>query len=274
MAEMAEPLGDAASDDWSVPPRAPSIPVLHLSGFDGPMDLLLDLAQRQRIDFGRMSVQALAEQFVAAMEQLAGRVSLELQADWLVLATRLVLLRSQLLFPTSPKEAVTAERDAEAELYRLDTLSCVRAAASWLQARPQLGIDVFSRPPPKALRPPGGYVALMEACLIVLQGRAGRPGEAEAVYRPAIPDLWRMPDALPRIRAALAEHSDGGDLFGFLPPIPSSDAQRPLKARAAVASTLMAGLELAKEGSISLTQQTPFGTVHLRSISAPTTELS
>ena len=76
--------------------------MLHLEGFDGPMDLLLDLAERQRIDFGRMSVRALAEQFVVAMAQLGDRVAIERRADWLVMATRLVLLRSRLLFPETP----------------------------------------------------------------------------------------------------------------------------------------------------------------------------
>jgi hypothetical protein len=49
------PTGDPLWDDWDTPPRVPTIPVLHLDGFDGPMDLLLDLAERQRIDLGRIS---------------------------------------------------------------------------------------------------------------------------------------------------------------------------------------------------------------------------
>ena len=131
--------GDPLWDDWSEPPRVPSVPVLHLDGFDGPMDLLLDLAERQRIDRGHMSILALAEQFVAAVERLVGKVALERRADWHVLAARLVLLRSRLMFLGSPEEAASAERDAAAELRRLETMAFVRAASSWLQARPQLG---------------------------------------------------------------------------------------------------------------------------------------
>ena len=264
MAEAAEAPDILAEDDWDVPPRVPSIPVLHLDGFDGPMDLLLDLAERQRIDLGRMSVQALVEQFVAAMERVVGRVPLEQRADWLVLATRLVLLHSRLLFPASPEEEVSAERDAAAELRRLDTLAFVRAAASWLQRRPLLGIDVFMRPPRDASKREAGYVALMEACLVVLEGRAGRSGVAEPVYRPAIPDLWRVPDALARIRTALAEHPEGGELRSFLPPIPAEDEQRPLKTRAAVASTFVAGLELARVGEAEMSQEDAFGATCLR----------
>ena len=271
LAEAVETRDLLPEDDWNVPPRVPSMPVLHLDGFDGPMDVLLDLAERQRIDLGRMSVQALAEQFVAAMEQLAGRVKLEQRADWLVLATRLVLLRSRLLFPASLEEEMSAERDAAAELRRLDTLAFTRAAASWLQRRPQLGIDVFARPPQDAPKREGGYVALMEACLVVLEGRAGRPGEAEPVYQSAIPDLWRVPDALARIRAALAEYPDGGELTSFLPPILAEDKQRPLKTRAAIASTFVAGLELARTGHAVVYQADQLSDV---SISASTATAS
>src|ERR1700712_3129501 len=82
----------------------PSMPILHLEGFDGPMDLLLDLAERQLIDLGKMSILALAEQFAAVMERMTDLVALERRADWLVLATRLVVLRTKLLFPGSPEE--------------------------------------------------------------------------------------------------------------------------------------------------------------------------
>jgi len=254
--------GDAVWDDWETPLNAPAMPVLHLAGFDGPIDLLLDLAVRQQIDLGRMSVLALTEQFIAAWERLAGRVTLEQRADWLVMATRLVLLRSRLLFPESPEAAAAAERDAAAELRRIDELARMRAAASWLQARPQLGQDVFGRPVAPLPRE-GGYVALMEACLVVLRGRGGRPEEAP-LYRPSIPELWRVPDALARIRAMLAEHPEGGDLAGFLPTIGAEESDRKLKARAAVASTLMAGLELAREGVLMLRQEDAFGTVTMK----------
>ena len=84
----------------------------------------------------------------------------------------------------------------------------------------------------------------MEACLVVLRGagREGQPADT-TVYRPPRPALWRVPDALDRIQAVLADHPEGGELTLFLPALPGDDPQRDLKARAAVASTLLAGLE-------------------------------
>jgi segregation and condensation protein A len=260
--EFSEGSGDPVWDDWDNPPRVPEMPVLHLDGFDGPMDLLLDLAERQRIDFGRMSVRDLAEQFVAAMERLVGQVSLERRADWLVLASRLVLLRSRLLFPSSPEAAVETEQEAGSELRRLEEMVFIRAAASWLTTRPQLGIDVFVRPPATAPSREGGYVALMEACLVVLRGRGGRPEEAP-IYRQVVPDLWRVSNALARIRLTLAEHPEGGDLSRFLPSLSADASNRSLKVRAAVASTLLAALELAREGVLAIAQEDDFGPVRL-----------
>ena len=260
--EAATPQGDPLWEDWDAPPRVPGMPVLHLDGFDGPMDLLLDLAERQRINFGRMSVLDLAEQFVAAMDRLVGRVPLERRADWLVLASRLVLLRSRLLFPASPEEAAAAEQEADAALRQVEHLAVARAAAAWLTARPQLGIEVFARPPAAPPAREGGYVALMEACLVVLRGRGGQPAE-EHLYQPAIPDLWRVSDALTRIRAALADDPEGGELPRFLPAIRADTPQRELRARAAVGSTLLAGLELAKQNAARLDQGAPFGTIRV-----------
>jgi segregation and condensation protein A len=260
-ATPAAATGDPLWDDWTVPPRVPATPDLHLDGFDGPIDLLLELAEQQRIDLGRVSIVDLAEQFVAALARLSAHVSLERRADWVVMASRLVLLRSRLLFPASPEAAAQAERDAAAELRRLAALAFLRAAGAWLQARPQLGIDVFARPQPLQPRD-GGYVALLEACLAVLRGRDGRADTAP-VYRPAIPALWRVPDALARLRTLLAVHPSGGLLQQFLPPLAPDEPDRRLATRAAIASTFVAGLELDRNGIAHLEQDAAFGPVHL-----------
>ena len=144
---------------------------------------------------------------------------------------------------------------------RLEDLAFLRAAAVWLQARPQLGIDVFVRPHPAPVHE-GGYVALMEACLVVLRGRAER-ADAAPIYQPAIPAIWRVPDALARIRMLLAAHPAGGALEEFLPPLAPGEADHGLKVRAAVASTLVAGLELARDGVAGLAQGTAFGPIDM-----------
>ncbi len=255
------------NESWGDAPArqepAPSMPVLHLDGFDGPMDLLLDLAERQLIDLGKMSILALAEQFVAVMEQLAGRVPIERRADWLVLATRLVVLRTRLLFPASPQDAADAVLEADREIQRLDEMARMRAAGQWLARRPYSGIDVFARPQPKATHE-SGYVALMEACLVTLRGRPGTEEfKPPDMYRVAIPDFWRIPDAMDRVRTMLTEQPQGGPLHGFLPAIGKEEASRKLKLRVAVASTFAASLELSRQQFLEADQHGQFEEVTL-----------
>ncbi len=257
-------------DDWDQPERrSPAeIPTLHLDGFDGPMDLLLDLAERQRIDLGQMSILELADQFAAALEALGGRVPIERRADWVVLATRLVLLRTRLLFPASPEAAADAEREALAEIQRIEEMQVMRAAVAWLLARPQLGQDFFTRPPPEETREVG-YVALMEACLILLRGKPATEDFAPPpVYRQMIPDLWRISDAIARIQKMLPDFPEGAEMAAFLPGVPADDSNRILKARAAVASNFAAGLELAKQELLILEQVELFGAVKCSSVSS------
>ena len=247
-------VSDPLWDDWDTPPLVPGIPELHLTGFDGPMDLLLDLAERQRIDLGQISILQLAEQFVAAMQRLERHVALERRADWLVMATRLLLLRSRLLFPAGPEDEAEAAQEAGREARRLDQVMVVRAAAAWLDRQPQIGRDVFTRPQGRTPRVTS-YMALMEACLTVLRGRDGQPGGEEPVYRPAPVMLFRVDEAMTRIRALVAERQ--GEKIEFarcLPVVKTDDPLRDLKARSAVASSLIAVLELARGGEVVATQ--------------------
>jgi segregation and condensation protein A len=257
----ALPTGDALWDDWDVPPRVPSAPVLHLDGFDGPIDLLLDLAERQRLDLGRISLVALVDQFVNASARLAPHVTIERRADWLVMATRLVLLRSRLLFPATPEAAEAAEREAAREVARLEDLRFIRAAASWLQARPQLGHDVFARSPPGPDPQVSSYMALMEACLTVLRGQDEQRPDEEAVYCPAIPDLFRIPEALLRMRALVAKMTEPRPLADFWPEVPEQRRAEIAVVRSAVASTFVAALELCRRGIVALDQTQSFGVI-------------
>ncbi|MFL5287555.1 MAG: segregation and condensation protein A [Rhodopila sp.] len=253
---------DPLWDDWETPPRVPSAPDLHLDGFDGPLDLLLDLVERERIDLSRISVAVMAEQFITAMTRFEKLVPLERRAGWVVLATRLVELRARLLFPATPEAAEAARRDAECELARLRALRFIKAATAWLEARPQSGQDVFIRPRRERDPRVASYMQLMEACLTLLEGEE-EDAVGAAVYQPPARRLFSIPDALVRIRATLAALANPTPLIGFLPRLPMDVADRPLLARSAVSSTLLAALELARTAEVVLDDEDGFETVTL-----------
>src|SRR5438046_615679 len=124
--------------------------VLTLEGFEGPLDLLLDLARSQKVDLAKISILSLVEQYLAVIES-ARRIRLELAADWLVMAAWLTWLKSRLLLPAGTEAAEEAEQAADVLAARLRDLQTIRAAAAWLALRPQLGHEVFARGAPEDL---------------------------------------------------------------------------------------------------------------------------
>ena len=123
--------------------------VIDVQGFEGPLDLLLHLARNQKVDLARISVLALAEQYLLFVEH-AQAVRLELAADYLVMAAWLAYLKSKLLIPKTPDDdGETGEELAAALHFRLKRLEAMRDAAAKLVNRNRLGRDVFARGMPE-----------------------------------------------------------------------------------------------------------------------------
>lgn len=260
-----EPTGEEGQGrDTHEPGRGHTTPQLRVEGFEGPLDFLLEMVRRQRVDLGPLSILTLTDQLVGAIENSGGGARLERRADWLVMASQLLLLKAQLLAPASQEAAAEANEEARRRLAQLDELARMRAGAEWLAARPQLGREVFARgqADPPAPRPQAElYVAFLEATLALLESREGQGAEAPQTYRPAPPDLWRISDAVLRITELLRQSPTGLPLEHCLPPIPRAAPDRLLRLRAALASTLVAGLELARDGRATLQQEEAFDAV-------------
>jgi segregation and condensation protein A len=241
-------------------------PELRLGAWEGPLDLLLELARARKVDLAALSIADLAGQFGAALEAGVAqrRVPLSRLGDWLVMAAHLALLRSRLLLPADGGEREAAEGDAAALRRRLADREHARRLADWLERRPRLGREVFARgaaEPDDGLTaaPAADIAALLRACLVVLE----RSSPAGA-YQPAPPALWRVPDALARLRRLLPGLPDGAPLERFLPEPAHDDApEAALLRRAALASTLLAGLEMSRDGAATLGQDAAFGPVRV-----------
>ena len=125
--------------------------MVDVEGFEGPLDLLLTLARQQKVDLAKISILALADQYLAFIEA-ARKMRLELAADYLVMAAWLAYLKSRLLLPEPhPAEGVSAEDMANALAQRLRRLEAIRQVAEQLLNRPQLGRDVFARGQPEPI---------------------------------------------------------------------------------------------------------------------------
>jgi segregation and condensation protein A len=237
--------------------------MLRLDGFEGPLDLLLDLARSQKVDLQRISLIALVDQDLAVLDQ-ARAVRLEIAADWLVMAAWLAWLKSRLLLPPEEAEADADPAALAAALTeRLAELERMRAAAAWLGARPQLGREVFGRGAAEALtvQDRSGVIAELPA-LLQAYAAARRRALGRRPYAPRPRRLWTVQDALARLGRVLGAMPDWAVLQRFLPAeLATLDG---VERRAALASTLLAALESARGGAVELRQDRAFGPILLR----------
>ena len=233
--------------------------VLQLDGFEGPLDLLLELARAQKVDLAKISILALVEQFLAVIEG-ARRVRLELAADWLVMAAWLTWLKSRLLVPALG-ETEDAEQSAELLASRLVDLQVVRAASVWLGRRPQLGWDVFARGTPEDFTETDrSRLRLDMSGLLSAYLAARRRAGSKQQYRPKPMNYFSVQNALERLARLVGSLPDWSTLEAFLPEGLGDGLPR----RAALSATLVASLEMARGGAITLRQDQNFGPILLK----------
>jgi len=239
----------------------PEAMIVDVEGFEGPLDLLLTLAQRQKVDLHRISVLHLAEQYLAFIEQARG-LRLELAADWLVMAAWLAYLKSRLLLPPDPTADGPSAEDIAAHLaFQLERLEGMRQAAGRLMARDRLGRERFARGAPEALTQirRTEYTASLHDLLTAYARLRTRDD-----FRPYAfdrRDVFSLDDALVRLERLIGLQISWTDLAAFLPPDWQGAGPR---RRSALASSFFAALELARQGRAELRQDGAFGALHLR----------
>jgi segregation and condensation protein A len=235
--------------------------VVDVDGFEGPLDLLLDLARTQKVDITRISILALADQYLAYIEKIRS-LRLELAADYLVMAAWLAYLKSRLLLPEiQDGEEPTGEELAEALAFRLRRLEAMRDAAASLANRDRLGRDVFARgaPEPLVVTTRNEYSATLYDLLTAYanQRQLTAISTAHQVRARAVWSLQDARDALVRLVGRVAEWTP---LDVLMSPYLCSLGMR----RSVTASSFGASLELVREGKLELRQMEPFAPVYLR----------
>jgi segregation and condensation protein A len=234
---------------------------LELDGWEGPLDLLLDLARRQKVDLRTISILDLVDQYLGYINR-AEAMKLELAADYLVMAAWLAWLKSLLLLPRDPEMQPSPEELALKLQLRLQRLGAMREAAARLMARDRLGRDMFRRGAPEGLR-----VDRRNRWQCDLFDLLQAYGQVKARTAPVVHMVRERPvvtleSALARVSAMLGIALDWTDLGRFLPEMPL-DADPRLR-RSALASSFVAALELAKQGRAELAQERTFGPLMLR----------
>src|SRR5690606_6431417 len=235
--------------------------VVDVGGFEGPLDLLLHLARNQKVDLARISVLALAEQYLAFIERVR-RMRLELAADYLVMAAWLAYLKSRLLIPKQQgDEEPTGEEMAALLQFRLKRLKAMRDAAARLVNRNRLGRDVFPRgaPEPIVIEKRSAYSATLYDLLTAYASQRQR--RAITNVQIAKRGVWSLKQAREILVRMVGRLSDWTALDSFLLAYLASPEER----ATAIASTFAASLELVREGALEIRQQEPFAPIYMRS---------
>jgi len=256
---------EPAFDGWDDPadlPRPDEALILNLEGFEGPLDLLLALARTQKVDLAKISVLALAEQYLAFVER-ALKLRLVLAADYLVMAAWLAFLKSRLLLP---RDQGTADQPSGEELaarlaFRLMRLEAMRDAAGKLTTRKRLGRDVFARGQPEGVRTirVRKYTAMIFDLLKAYADQ--RKKTVKHVHVVPRRTVWSIKEARQRLEALLGE---GADEWLQLDAFLQQYGAVPDIARTARASSFGATLEMAREGVVELSQAEPFAPIYMR----------
>jgi len=245
-----------------LPERASDEPalVIDVEGFEGPLDLLLTLARQQKVDLAKISILALADQYLAFIEE-ARKLRLELAADYLVMAAWLAYLKSRLLLPAQHEDdGISAEDMATALAQRLRRLEAIRQVAEQLLGRPQLGREVFARglPEPIAdIKKPEWSATLYD----LLSAYAGqRQKQARAFVRLPKRTVWSLAEAREAVERLIGLATDWCALDDYL----IAYMVEPSHAATVRASSFAAALELVREGRVEMNQQKAFAPLYLR----------
>ncbi|OYR09107.1 scpA/B family protein [Brucella grignonensis] len=234
--------------------------LIDVQGFEGPLDLLLHLARNQRVDLSRISVLALAEQYLGFVEQ-AQALRLELAADYLVMAAWLAYLKSKLLIPKQQDEdGATGEELIASLQFRLKRLEAMRDAAAKLVNRNRLGRDVFARGMPELVvvdRSSQFSATLYELLTAYASQRQRQAVSHVQIEKRAV---WSLKEARSALVRLMGSSGDWVALDHFL----INYALTPQERASALASSFAASLELVREGKLEVRQNAPFEPIYMR----------
>jgi segregation and condensation protein A len=237
-----------------------------LDGYEGPLHLLLSLARAQKVDLRHLSILTLAEQYLAFIAD-ARAARIDLAADYLVMASWLAYLKSRLLLPKQERPATSeAMEDIATHLaWRLARLDAMRRAANALYERPQTGLDVFVVGTPHTAMTTPQTVAQLDVWDLVRAYAKQRRNIHLTKHQVQQWPIYALDAARARLSELVKPDTDWSPLGQFAPPKAQFKTKVPAPA-SRYASLMAAGLELAKQGKLSMRQLDGDAPIYIRGV--------
>jgi segregation and condensation protein A len=231
---------------------------LNLDGWEGPLDLLLNLARAQKVDLAQISILQLVDQYIAYIGE-ARALKLEIAADYLVMAAWLAYLKSCLLLPKDLEADPSPEEIALRLQMRLQRLDAMREAGARLLGRDRVGRDVFVRGAPEGLRLVRKSMWKVRDFDLYAAYGVVRARTQPAMHVVHARSVMTLEEAIERVARMIGTALDWTFLESFLPA-----TQDPQFRRSALASSFLAMLELARRGHLQFAQDESFGPIKLK----------
>jgi segregation and condensation protein A len=235
--------------------------LLNINGYEGAIDLLLELARRQKVDLLNISILELAEQYLEYIKN-ASKLNLEIASDYLVMAAWLAFLKSKILLPEEKEEELTGEELSEALKIQLSRLQAMRDMGKKLFDLNLLFVDRF----------PKGIISKEIKIIHTLDNTNLNDllfsysnvirGKNLLDYEPPVKKLETVETALKRLNNLLSTNKEWKQLSLFLPKDLNKDDN--IFNSSVLAATFTATLELAKKGKVEIRQLNPFGDIFIR----------
>ncbi len=255
---------NSQEQDWfshnSEPEKTGEVLYVDVDGFEGPLDLLLEMARRQKVDLANISVLALAEQYLGFIEKVRKK-RIEVAADYLVMAAWLAYLKSRLMVPEVPgDDEPSGEMMAAMLQFRLKRLEAMRNSAQQLVNRARLGREIFARGDPEPVKIIARHS--FNTTLYDLLSAYGKMRERTVTtdYAPQKRTVWSLKEARAVLERLVGESLEWMALDGYLVEYLAAPEER----ATVLASSFSASLELVREGQLEMRQSVAFAPLLMR----------
>ena len=232
---------------------------LNIDNYEGPLDLLLDLAKTQKVDLMQISIVQLADQYISFVERI--KKNLDIAADFLVMASWLAYLKSRLLLPEDFDDDFSATKMAEKLKLQLRKLEMIRLLSDQLMTKKQMGVDIFFRGIKEGIKKkntPKYSLSLYELIKSYADFKKRQNFSTIEIKRLK---TYTMEEAIKKITSMFEKLKDWCDIMDLIPQ--TFKIKKKLR-RTGYAGSFVAGLELVKEGDLLIKQKKLFDKIYLK----------
>ena len=232
---------------------------INIPNYNGPLEVLLDLAKSQKVDLAKISITRLADQFLEYIKKNKN-LNLETASEFLLMATWLAYLKSKLLLPEDEEDDFKALEVAEKLKLQLKKLELIRILSDQILRKKRLGVDIFTRGMKGGIRSintPVFDVSLYE--LLKTYSNIQMQKTFHNINIPKLP-VFTTEEGIKHIKNNLEKINEWKNIFELIPKFYLNNKMK----RTGISGIFAASLELTREGITKVSQKKQFDNMMIK----------